>query len=104
MLVEQPTKSSTRSRPLAARLGASCANGFTSLRRRPHRRPLRLVIPSIGALLAALGHEAQSIDALAERTGIGVPALSSMLLELELEGEVASERGGSMCGRRPIRC
>ncbi|HEV7489994.1 MAG TPA: DNA-processing protein DprA [Rhodanobacteraceae bacterium] len=46
------------------------------------------------ALLAALGHEAQSIDALAERTGIGVPELSSMLLVLELEREVASERGG----------
>ncbi|HSS06884.1 MAG TPA: DNA-processing protein DprA [Rhodanobacteraceae bacterium] len=45
-------------------------------------------------LLAALGHESIGVDALAERTGLDVPALSSMLLLLELEGEVASERGG----------
>ncbi len=45
-------------------------------------------------LLAALGHESIGVDALAERTGLDVPALSSMLLVLELEGEVAAERGG----------
>ena len=45
-------------------------------------------------LLAALGHEPQGLDALAERTGLAVTALSSMLLVLELDGEVNAERGG----------
>ena len=45
-------------------------------------------------LLDALGHEETDLDTLAERTGLGVAALSSMLLLLELEGEVAGARGG----------
>ncbi|HET6545636.1 MAG TPA: DNA-processing protein DprA [Rhodanobacteraceae bacterium] len=45
-------------------------------------------------LLAALGHDPLGVDQLAERTGLTVPALSSMLLVLELEGEVISSRGG----------
>ncbi len=44
-------------------------------------------------LLATLGHEALDLDTLAARSGLGVAALSSMLLVLELEGEV-SARGG----------
>ena len=45
-------------------------------------------------LLAALDHDPQGLDALSERTGIAVTALSSMLLVLELDGEVNAERGG----------
>lgn len=45
-------------------------------------------------LLAALGHDPVALDELAARTGFGVPALSSMLLLLELDGEVASAGGG----------
>lgn len=45
-------------------------------------------------LLDALGHEPEALDTLAERTGLAVTALSSMLLVLELDGEVRSERGG----------
>jgi DNA processing protein len=52
-------------------------------------------------LLAALGDEAAAIDVLAERTGFGVAALSSMLLTLELDGEVLAERGGTYLRRRP---
>ncbi|MCW5568164.1 MAG: DNA-protecting protein DprA [Dokdonella sp.] len=46
------------------------------------------------ALLAALESEPVALDVLAERTGLGVAALSSMLLVLELEGEVLAARGG----------
>lgn len=45
-------------------------------------------------VLAALGHDPVSLDELALRTGLGVAALSSMLLLLELEGEVDSSGGG----------
>jgi DNA processing protein len=45
-------------------------------------------------LLEALGHDPLALDQLARRTGLTVPALSSMLLVLELEGEVATGRGG----------
>ncbi len=45
-------------------------------------------------LLDALGHEEADLDTLAERTGLNASALSSMLLLLELEGEVVGARGG----------
>ncbi|MBL8299976.1 MAG: DNA-protecting protein DprA [Rhodanobacteraceae bacterium] len=45
-------------------------------------------------VLAALGHDPISLDELALRTGFSVPALSSMLLLLELDGDVTSVGGG----------
>ena len=53
--------------------------------------------PSAGgdeALLAALGHEPVTLDALLARTGESAAALSGRLLELELEGRVARLPGG----------
>jgi DNA processing protein len=50
-------------------------------------------------LFAALGHESLGIDQLAERSGLPVAALSSMLLMLELEGEVVATRGGAYARR-----
>ena len=35
------------------------------------------------------------MDALVERTGLTVPVLSSMLLRMQLEGEVVSNPGGT---------
>ena len=55
--------------------------------------------PGHSKLLEALGHDAVGIDNLAERTGLAIPVLSSMLLELELDGEVAVERGGAYVRR-----
>lgn len=46
------------------------------------------------ALLAALGHEPTTLDALLARTGESAAALSGRLLELELEGHVARLPGG----------
>jgi len=44
-------------------------------------------------LLAAIGHDAVPIDTLAQRTGLTVPELSSMLLLMELQGLVSAEHG-----------
>lgn len=88
--------------PLAARLGAALrerlehADGTGDAAvEAPARDPDYL------RLLAALGGDALGIDALAERTGLGAAALSSMLLVLELEGEVALEPGGRYARRPP---
>ncbi|UXI67819.1 DNA-processing protein DprA [Tahibacter amnicola] len=45
-------------------------------------------------LLAALGHDPLSLDELADRAAMSISALSSMLLVLELQGEVVSAGGG----------
>ncbi len=50
--------------------------------------------PDRARLIAALAHEACDLDTLAARSGLDVPALSSMLLVLELEGTVATAPGG----------
>jgi DNA processing protein len=44
-------------------------------------------------LWSALGHDPTGMDTLAERTGLTVAALSSMLLIMELEGRVAADNG-----------
>jgi DNA processing protein len=44
-------------------------------------------------LWSALGHDPTGMDHLAERTGLTVAALSSMLLIMELEGRVAADNG-----------
>lgn len=44
-------------------------------------------------LLAALGHDPVGIDTLAERSGLTVGELSSMLVLLELEGVVSAQHG-----------
>jgi DNA processing protein len=51
--------------------------------------------PEYANLLQALGHEPARIDQLAERTGLTADALASMLLILELRGEVALVPGGA---------
>ncbi len=51
--------------------------------------------PDYIRLLAAMGHDEIGLDVLGERTGFGIAALSSMLLVLELDGEVCSTRAGT---------
>ncbi|MFO1495667.1 MAG: DNA-processing protein DprA [Lysobacterales bacterium] len=46
-------------------------------------------------LRQAMGHDPVGMDALVERTGLTVPVLSSMLLRMQLEGEVVSNPGGT---------
>ena len=50
--------------------------------------------PDYALLLQALGNDPVSLDTLAERSGLSVSALSSMLLLLELDGVVALLPGG----------
>ena len=50
-------------------------------------------------LWSALGHDPTGMDSLAERTGLTVAALSSMLLLMELEGRVVADNG--RYARRP---
>ena len=52
------------------------------------------VSPSAGPLLAALGYDAVSLDALQARTGLDTAGLQSQLLELELGGHIARLPGG----------
>src|SRR4051812_192208 len=86
-------------RPLAAHLGAELRNRLDgSTGAADAAKPVR--DGDYARLIAALGHETVGLDALVHRTGLDVPSLSSMLLLLELEGEVASERGG-LYSRRP---
>jgi DNA processing protein len=100
LLVETAEEIVDALRPLATELGlrlcerlagdaASEASGTAPMRD-----------PDYEKLLKALGDEAAAVDTLAERTGLGVAALSSMLLVLELEGDVVAERGGVYV-RRP---
>jgi DNA processing protein len=49
--------------------------------------------PDYQRLRAALGHDPVALDVLAERSGLTVAALSSMLLLLELEGIVQASHG-----------
>jgi DNA processing protein len=65
------------------------------------RVPARAVAPSQGpsahdedAVLAAMGHDPLTLDALAARTGDSTAALNARLLELELDGRVARLPGG----------
>lgn len=57
--------------------------------------------PDYGQLLQALGFEPARIDVLAERTGFTAEAVASMLLILELRGEVALLPGGAYQRRAP---
>jgi len=99
MLVESAAEIVEALRPLAAGLGAALRERLELAQSPAQAAPVR--DPVYSRLLAALGHEAVGIDALAERTGLGAPALSAMLLDLELDGEVAAERGGLYVRRPP---
>ena len=99
MLVESADEIVEALRPLAARLGAELRERLGVCESPRVALPAR--DPEYSRLLAALDHEALGIDALAERTGLGASALSAMLLDLELDGAVASERGGLYVRRQP---
>jgi DNA processing protein len=106
MLVETADEIVAGLEPLAQRLGAHLRERLDSAEvPAGHTAVVENRDPEYQRLLAALGHEALGIDSLADRTGLAVAALSSMLLVLELEGEVAVERGGLYvrCHPDPVR-
>lgn len=106
MLVETADEIVAGLGPLAQRLGAHLRERLDSDEVPAGRAAvIEERDPDYQRLLAALGHEALGVDILADRTGLKVAALSSMLLVLELEGEVAVERGGIYvrCHPDPLR-
>jgi DNA processing protein len=52
-------------------------------------------------LLDALGFEPASLDSVVARTGLKAAAVASMLLILELEGQIQQQPGGRYCRRLP---
>ena len=94
-LVEHPGEVIESLAPAARALGAELAARLdTTLEKGQDSPDTRTDDPEYRALFAALGNDAASLDQLAARSGLGAAALSSMLLLLELEGEVASLPGG----------
>lgn len=89
--------------PLARQLGASLRERLAAddgaMMPAPPVTATRASDPDYARLHAALETDGLDIDTLAARTGIAVPALASMLLLLELEGEVVASAGGF--ARRP---
>ncbi|MCK9540081.1 MAG: DNA-protecting protein DprA, partial [Dokdonella sp.] len=86
--------------PLAERLGASLRQRLSESPAPAgagHVQPVgctRETDPEYARLFAALGTETLGIDQLAERSGLEVATLSSMLLMLELEGVIVVRHGG----------
>ncbi len=85
--------------PLARRLGASLRERLAPAPVAAPRAPTartrsRDDDPDYARLYAALEADPLDVDTLAARSGLGVPALASMLLMLELEGEVVAAGGG----------
>jgi DNA processing protein len=54
----------------------------------------RLSDPDYRRLWQALGHDPLPVDALAQRTGLTAPAISSMLLLMELDGLITVGANG----------
>jgi len=59
----------------------------------PHSASNAKEDPDYNKLWRALGHDPTGMDALVSRTGLTAAALSSMLLLMELDGQVAVEHG-----------
>jgi DNA processing protein len=95
MLIETADEVISGLAPLAQRLGTELRQRLDASAAPDSEETGAARDPDYSKLLANLGHEPAGIDRLAERTGLPVAALSSMLLVLELEGEVAIERGGA---------
>jgi DNA processing protein len=101
-LVEGPEEIVTALAPLARRLaemlrgqlgdGSAAPDSRSAVGQSPDD-------PDHSRLWSALGHDPTGMDVLAERTGLTVAALSSMLLLMELEGHVVNDHG--RYARRP---
>ena len=59
--------------------------------------------PEYRRLLEQMGYDPTPVDLLVQRTGLTAEAVSSMLLILELEGQVAALAGGATGEKTPAR-
>ena len=101
-LVESPGEVVEALEPVARSLAELLRGRLEATPARPARRSARGQAPTDGdhnRLWSALGHDPTGMDSLAERTGLTVAALSSMLLLMELEGRVVADNG--RYARRP---
>jgi len=104
-LVETAEETIAELAPLAGTLGAQLRERLerpsesVPASTQPAHASVSAIDPDYARLLAALGHDALGVDQLAERTGLAVAALSSMLLMLELEGRVVATSGGAYACR-----
>jgi len=94
-LVEEPGEVAELLAPAARALGVELASRLAMLDDAPVAGAAAgHADPEYQRLLAALGHDPVALEELVERSGLALPALSSMLLMLELEGRVAGLPGG----------
>lgn len=94
-LVESPDEVVAVLGPLAADLARALRGELGTPIAVPEPSPTAALPadPDYNRLWQALGHDPTGMDDLVERTGLTAAALSSMLLALELEGQVAAEHG-----------
>lgn len=87
--------------PLAAALGERLRGRLASLPQTPTPDREAVGDPTARKVLDCIGSDAVDIDTLVQRSGLTVANLSSILLELELEGRVALDTGGLWVRLRP---
>ncbi len=94
ILVEKPADLTDALRPVANELAQALRGRLEGIES-VHPKivtPRQLKFPE-GSIWEALGHDLASLDQLAERTGLTAPELSSMLLIMELEGNITVSDG-----------
>jgi len=94
MLIRQGAKLVETAQDIFEELGQLAAAGQPPGHAGTGPAPIPARDPEYVKLLECLGHDPLPTDELARRTGLTAGELSSMLLILELEGEVISESGG----------
>ncbi|HEY0232755.1 MAG TPA: DNA-processing protein DprA [Dokdonella sp.] len=94
-LIRQGARLVESAEEIVAELAPQAQGLCAQLRERlpPADAPAQALDPDCAALVAALGHDALHLDQIAERTALPVATLSSMLLMLELEGEIVATGG-----------
>ena len=101
-LIRQGAKLVETAEDIVAELAPLCSHlAQNSLESTTHESPVHYDDDEYQHLKKHLGHDPVSVDELAETSGLTIDQVSSMLLILELEGEVESLSGGrySLLGR-----
>ncbi len=93
ILVEKPADLTDALRPVADQLAKALRGRLERIESSQAASTPRGVNPAYGPIWEALGHDYVNHDQLAERTGLTTPELSSMLLIMELEGNITVTDG-----------
>jgi len=92
-LVEKPVELVDALQPIADELAEALRGRLKEFVASDVVTSILEVKPAHGSIWAALGHDLVGLDQLAERTGLTAPELSSMLLVMELEGNITVSDG-----------